>query len=164
MNREQRQEMLDRLVEMPSIELKMNVPADQRMALSGLHFDPMDAKLREVYFFDTPDLTLFANGVVTRARRTQGDDDDTVVKLRPVVPADIVPNTAAVRALYTEMLDKARQRPETLYGDSPVRGRLVKLGPLADDAALLMLEWSPEAARRTVSGPPHIASPGDATR
>jgi hypothetical protein len=37
----------------------------------------------------------------------------------PVNPAAIQPNTAAVRALYTEMLDKARQRPETLYGSSP---------------------------------------------
>ena len=53
MDREQRQEMLERLAEMPSIELKMNVPADQRMDLSGLHFDPLAAKLREVYFFDT---------------------------------------------------------------------------------------------------------------
>jgi mono/diheme cytochrome c family protein len=37
----------------------------------------------------------------------------------PVNPANIKPNTSAVRALYTEMLNKARQRPETLYGSSP---------------------------------------------
>jgi hypothetical protein len=102
-NREQRLEMIERLAEMPSIELKMNVPADQRMALSGLHLDPMAAKLREVYFFDTPDLTLFANGVVTRARRTQGDDDDTVVKLRPVEPASLPPEVRASRNLKIEM-------------------------------------------------------------
>jgi hypothetical protein len=103
MNREQRQEMLEQLVEMPSIELKMNVPADQRMALSSLHFDPMDAKLREVYFFDTPDLTLFANGVVTRARRTQGDDDDTVVKLRPAEPKTLPPEVRDSKNLKIEM-------------------------------------------------------------
>jgi len=103
MNREQRLEMLERLAEMPSIELKMNVPADQRMALSGLHLDPMAAKLREVYFFDTPDLTLFANGVVTRARRTQGDDDDTVVKLRPAEPKSLAPEVRASRNLKVEM-------------------------------------------------------------
>jgi hypothetical protein len=103
MNREQRQEMLERLVEMPSIELKMNVPADQRMALSSLHFDLMDAKLREVYFFDTPDLTLFANGVVTRARRTQGDDDDTVVKLRPAEPKTLPPEVRDSKNLKIEM-------------------------------------------------------------
>jgi hypothetical protein len=37
----------------------------------------------------------------------------------PVNPASIQPNTRAVRALYTEMIDKARQQPETLYGSSP---------------------------------------------
>ncbi|MGE0443833.1 MAG: hypothetical protein AB7P99_01290 [Vicinamibacterales bacterium] len=54
---------------------------------------------------------------------------------RPVVPADIVPNTAAVRALYTEMLDKARQRPDTLYGSSPAdiaRGKIQALA-VADE-------------------------------
>ncbi|HTV00256.1 MAG TPA: hypothetical protein VMF13_06965 [Luteitalea sp.] len=48
----------------------------------------------------------------------------------PVSPKDIKPNTAAVKALYTEMIDKARNRPETLYGSSPediARGRLQTL-------------------------------------
>jgi hypothetical protein len=89
MNREQRLEMLGRLAEVPSVELKMNIPADQRLALSGLGFDAMRGRLREVVFFDTPDLTLYRNGLVTRARRTQGDDDDTVVKLRPAEPAKL---------------------------------------------------------------------------
>jgi hypothetical protein len=39
----------------------------------------------------------------------------------PVNPAAIKPNTGALRALYVEMLDKARQRPETLYGSSPAQ-------------------------------------------
>ena len=48
----------------------------------------------------------------------------------PVNPANIQPNTSAIRALYTEMLDKARQRPETLYGSSPAeiaRGKMQAL-------------------------------------
>jgi hypothetical protein len=48
----------------------------------------------------------------------------------PVNPATIKPNTSAVRALYTEMLNKARLRPETLYGSSPseiARGKLQAL-------------------------------------
>jgi hypothetical protein len=51
------------------------------------------------------------------------------------VPDNIVPDTAAVRALYTEMLDKARQRPETLYGSSPAdvaRGKIQALA-IADE-------------------------------
>jgi hypothetical protein len=45
----------------------------------------------------------------------------------PVNPANIKPNTSAIKALYTEMLDKARQHPETLYGSSPAdiaRGKI----------------------------------------
>jgi hypothetical protein len=49
----------------------------------------------------------------------------------PVNPANIRPNTAAVRALYTEMLDKARQRPETLYGSSPEQIARAKIQTLA---------------------------------
>jgi hypothetical protein len=48
----------------------------------------------------------------------------------PVNPANIKPNTNAVRALYREMLDKARQRPESLYGSSPsqiARGKIQAL-------------------------------------
>jgi hypothetical protein len=37
----------------------------------------------------------------------------------PIDPTGIKPKTAAIRALYTEMLNKARLRPETLYGSSP---------------------------------------------
>ena len=103
MNREQRLEMVGRLAEVPSVELKMNVPADQRMALSGLELDTMRGRLREVFFFDTLDLTLYRNGVVARARRTQGDDDDTVVKLRPAEPAALPPAVRESPNLKVEM-------------------------------------------------------------
>ena len=49
----------------------------------------------------------------------------------PVNPANIRPNTSAIRALYTEMLDKARQRPETLYGSSPAQIAQAKVQALA---------------------------------
>jgi hypothetical protein len=49
----------------------------------------------------------------------------------PVNPAAIKPNTDAVRALYTELLDKARQRPETLYGSSPADIGRAKIQALA---------------------------------
>jgi hypothetical protein len=49
----------------------------------------------------------------------------------PVNPDAIRPNTSAVRALYTEMLDKARQRPETLYGSSPADVARAKIQALA---------------------------------
>ena len=73
-----------------SVELKMTVPDSyRRQAVAALGVDPLDAQIRQVYFFDTPDLALNAVGVVARARRVQGRGDDSVVKLRPVIPADV---------------------------------------------------------------------------
>jgi hypothetical protein len=51
--------------------------------------DPLNAKVREVFFFDTPDLALNQRGVVVRARRVQRKGDDAVVKLRPVIPSEL---------------------------------------------------------------------------
>ena len=73
-----------------SVELKLTVPdSHRRQAATALGVDPLDAQIRQVYFFDTPDLALNRVGVVVRARRVQGRGDDSVVKLRPVTPADV---------------------------------------------------------------------------
>ncbi|MCL4286358.1 MAG: adenylate cyclase [Thermoleophilia bacterium] len=73
-----------------SVELKLTVPDENRRAtVAALGLDPLDALLRQVYFFDTPDLALESAGLVVRARRTQGKPDDSVVKLRPVVPQEL---------------------------------------------------------------------------
>jgi hypothetical protein len=73
-----------------SVELKLTIPESaQRSTIAALEIDPLDAQIRQVFFFDTPDLALYKSGVVVRARRIQGKGDDSVVKLRPVVPADV---------------------------------------------------------------------------
>jgi hypothetical protein len=82
--------MVDMLDHVDSVELKLTVPAaEQRAVVNALGFDPLEARIREVFFFDTPDLALYHAGVVVRARRTQGRLDDSTVKLRPVVPNDM---------------------------------------------------------------------------
>jgi hypothetical protein len=87
---EQQAEMLELAKHADSIELKMTVPeADHASTVSGLGLDPLEAQIRQVFFFDTPELALDQAGVVVRARRIQGKGDDSVVKLRPVVPADL---------------------------------------------------------------------------
>ncbi len=58
-------------------------------AAVALDMDPLEGQVRQVFFFDTPELALNAGGVVARARRVQGRGDDSVVKLRPVVPGDL---------------------------------------------------------------------------
>jgi hypothetical protein len=73
-----------------SVELKLTVPETQHSStVAALRIDPLDAQIRQVFFFDTPDLTLYEQGVVVRARRAQKKGDDSVVKLRPVVPSDL---------------------------------------------------------------------------
>ena len=48
------------------------MPADAgRRIMDSLGIDPLDAQIRQVVFFDTPDLTLDKAGVVVRARRVQ---------------------------------------------------------------------------------------------
>jgi hypothetical protein len=73
-----------------SVELKLTVPdGHHRSAIFQLGMDPLKAQIRTVSFFDTPELTLNKAGVIVRARRVQGREDDSVVKLRPVEPDEL---------------------------------------------------------------------------
>ena len=90
LSHEQIAEMLELLKDSDSVELKLTVPEhDQRSAVVALGMDPLEAQIRQVFFFDTPELALDKAGVVVRARRIQGKGDDSVVKLRPVVPGEL---------------------------------------------------------------------------
>jgi hypothetical protein len=87
---EQFEEMVAVMKDADSVELKVTVPeTDQRSAVTALGMDPLAAQIRQVFFFDTPDLTLDKHGVVVRARRVQKKGDDSIIKLRPVVPSDL---------------------------------------------------------------------------
>ena len=82
-------EMLSLMQGSDSVELKLTIPESaQRSTVLALGMDPLDAQVRLVYFFDTPDLMLERSGVVVRARRVRRGDD-SVVKLRPVVPSEL---------------------------------------------------------------------------
>ncbi len=87
---EQLTELLRLIKGADTVELKLTVPEeDQYSTVQALGLDPLEAHLRQVFFLDTPELALNEAGVVVRARRTQGKPDDSVVKLRPVVPAEL---------------------------------------------------------------------------
>ena len=93
LSEDQLTEILDLLGKTDTVELKLTVDeTQQRSAAAALGMDPLDAQIRQVFFFDTPDLKLNDAGVVVRARRVQRKGDDSVVKLRPVVP-DELPST-----------------------------------------------------------------------
>jgi hypothetical protein len=132
----QLEEMLQLVGDADSVELKLTVPnEDRRSAAVALGVDPLDARIRQVFFFDTPDLALDRAGVVVRARRTQGDPDDTVVKLRPVVPKEL-PDDLRARPDFVVEVDAMRDSyvcsgsfkgqakaavAETAAGKQPVR-------------------------------------------
>jgi hypothetical protein len=83
-------QLLELLKGADSVELKLTVPEPhQRSTAAALELDPLEAQIRQVFFFDTPELDLDAHGVVVRARRIQGKGGDSIVKLRPVVPSEL---------------------------------------------------------------------------
>jgi hypothetical protein len=83
-------EMLGLIKESDSVELKTTVPESaHRSAIAALNLDPLEAQIRQVWFFDTADLALDQQGVVARARRIQGKGGDSIVKLRPCVPSEL---------------------------------------------------------------------------
>jgi hypothetical protein len=81
-------EFLKLVGEADSVELKLTVPESEHYAVArALGLDVLDAQLRQVFFFDTPDLALSAAGLVLRARRIQRRPGDVIVKVRPAVPS-----------------------------------------------------------------------------
>lgn len=72
------------------IEIKATVPNHQIVpALRRFGLTSSNDEERYIYFFDTPGLDLLKAGIITRARRVIGDDHDSTVKFRPVVPEDV---------------------------------------------------------------------------
>jgi hypothetical protein len=101
---EQIAQVLKLLRSADSVELKLSVPdADRRRAVAALGIDPLDAQIRQVVYFDTPELTLNQHGVVVRARRIQRKPGDSVVKLRPLVPEQLPPSLRRSREVDVEV-------------------------------------------------------------
>ena len=104
LNDEEAGELLGLLEGADSVELKLTIPdRDHRSAITELKLDPLDAQIRQVFFFDTPDLALNKAGVVARARRVQGKVHDSVVKLRPVRPEALPGSLRKTEGLNVEV-------------------------------------------------------------
>jgi hypothetical protein len=87
---EELQKLVSLLKDVDSVELKLTLPEPAQLSTArALGLDPLQAQIRQVFFFETPDLALDEQGLVVRARRSQKKGDDTVVKLRPVVPSEL---------------------------------------------------------------------------
>lgn len=87
---QQIKEMFDLMKGSDTVELKLTVPdTNIRSTAVLLGMDPLESEIRQIVFFDSPDLALSQAGVVVRARRIQGGTGDTVVKLRPIRPDEL---------------------------------------------------------------------------
>ncbi len=90
LSEEDLQKLVALMKDVDSVELKLTVPEPaQFTSARALGLDPLQAEIRVVFFLDTPDLQLDKQGLVVRARRSQKKGDDSVVKLRPVVPSEL---------------------------------------------------------------------------
>ena len=104
LSRIQLDEVVRMLKDVGSVELKLVAPMHTHRATIGkLGLDPIEAEVRQVYFFDTPRLDLNKAGLVVRARRIQGGAGDTVIKLRPVDPAAIDKELRRSESFKTEV-------------------------------------------------------------
>lgn len=104
LNDKQVEQVLALMKHSDSVELKLTVVDSAiRSTADALGMDPIQAEIRQVVFFDTPDLTLSKAGLVVRARRMQGGGGDTVIKLRPVDPETLSPDIRQSSSVKVEV-------------------------------------------------------------
>jgi hypothetical protein len=104
LNDKQVEELIGLMKHSDSVELKLTVDDSAiRSTADALGLDPLQAEIRQVVFFDTPALTLSKAGVVVRARRIQGGEGDTVIKLRPVKPETLSPEVRKSASVKIEV-------------------------------------------------------------
>lgn len=78
-------------------ELKVSIDAGSiHHARSKLGLRDDKSEQRDVWFYDTPTLDLYATGLILRARDVHGGTDDSTVKLRPFTKSDL---PSALRSL-----------------------------------------------------------------
>jgi hypothetical protein len=86
------------------LEFKVTVlPAEEPRVQGELRRVGVNPARRKVFFYDTPELALFAKDLVLRARVTEGDDDDSTVKLRPLPLPDIPARWSATDGVRIEL-------------------------------------------------------------
>lgn len=129
-------EALKLVEDVERIEFKLTVRDTERAsAIEALDLDVLEAELRQVVFFDTPDLRLNRAGLVVRARRTR-KGGDTTVKVRPVivhtlpgklrrsrnfsVELDAMPGTLVTSGSLTEQIGNDDVK-DVLRGKRPIR-------------------------------------------
>src|SRR6478609_2287616 len=87
-----------------AVEVKITARAeDEDLVSAALDDIGVEPDRRRIYFFDTRELDLFDKGVVLRARLNKNDTDDSTVKLRPVVPAELADDWKSTKGFEVEI-------------------------------------------------------------
>jgi len=136
-----------------SVEIKLTVRDDQEGLVYGaLKRADADPERREVYFADDDELTLYEAGLVIRARKVDGDTDNSTVKLRPVTPdqlderwkrlAEFTMEVDAVGSKFvcSAKIDTDQERGEI---DAWVSGEREREKLLSEDQEALIAEHAP---------------------
>jgi hypothetical protein len=108
------------------LEFKVTVlPPEEAKVQAELRRAGVNPARRKVYFYDTPELALFAKDLVLRARMTDGDDDDSTVKLRPLPLPNIPGRWSATDGVRIELdVVGERQVPSAKLDGKPGRGEI----------------------------------------
>jgi hypothetical protein len=108
------------------VEFKLTVLAEQEVEVQALlQREESRPQRRKVYFYDTRDLALYNVGLVLRARVTEGEDDDSTVKLRPVDLADDEAGWRRVAHIRIELdVVGDKQVPSAKLDGTPDRGEI----------------------------------------
>ncbi len=108
------------------LEFKVTVlPPEEPSVWAELGRAGVEPAGRKVYFYDTPELALFDKDLVLRARVTDGDDDDSTVKLRPLPPPGIPARWSATEAVRIELdVVGSKQVTSAKLDGEPDRGEI----------------------------------------
>jgi hypothetical protein len=108
------------------VEFKLTVlPVDEPKVQALLQREDARPQRRKVYFYDTKDLDLLRATLVLRARVTDGDDDDSTVKLRPVDLTDADGEWRTVDGIRIELdVVGEKQVPSAKLDGTPDQGEV----------------------------------------
>lgn len=116
-----------------AIEIKATVAEHQiDAALAHYRLTVDNDEERYIYFFDTPGLTLLKDGIIARARRIVGDEHDSTIKFRPIVPAEIPAKWCKHRGFKIEADASEKGVVKSASFTMPVEKGLIKKAAAGD--------------------------------
>jgi hypothetical protein len=135
------------------VEFKLTVlPAKEPRVQALLRNARVSPARRKVYFYDTPELALFKRDLVLRARVTDGDEDDSTVKLRPL-PQGKISRWKKQDGVKIELdVVGKKQVPSAKLEGKPERGRIEDVEEGAIALSKLFSEAQEAVIKRKANG------------